>query len=122
MLLLEALLTIVILSGTLSVLVESLVSGLRATLVDADYTKAAWLAENKMFDLLVKKTIAPDHQEQGIFPDFSEKYHYAITTQPREIAPKFISSEVALKVFWPSGRKNREVSDIVCLLSVAKEK
>ena len=121
-LLLEALLTIVILAGTLSVLIESMLSGLRTTLVSADYMKAVWLAENKMFELLAKKAVASDYREQGTFPDFSEKYQYAVSTRPREIAPQVLSSEVTLKVFWTVGSLAREVSDVTCLLSAVKEK
>ena len=50
--LVEVLLTVVILSVSLTIIIQSLVSSLRAISYSANYSSAILSAENKMFELL----------------------------------------------------------------------
>jgi Tfp pilus assembly protein PilV len=116
-LLLEVLLAVVILSTSLSVIVKSLASSLRAMATSADYSKAMILLENKMFELMRKKIIDASFTDAGGFPSPFEKYQYTVKThgtaegnQPNGV------NEVEVRVFWSSGLNQKGISATTCLL------
>lgn len=115
-LLVEALLTISILSIGLTVIIRSLVSSLRATAYSADYSLAVILLENEMSDLRQKGFIKDSVDMEDIFPEPYEKFFYRLET--KKAAGEFTSgslNEVKLTVFWRSGPKERSISAVTYL-------
>ena len=112
-LLLEALVVIVILSAGLTVIIQSLLSCLHAVAYGADFSRAAFLADNKMFNVLVVKNSDTGLSEEGTFSSPFEGYRYEI----QEDAKKKEDGEtvedplrkVRLTISWPSGRGDRDI-------------
>jgi len=107
-LLLEAIFAIVILIVTLSVIIESLVSGLRSSVLAADYSKALILTDNVMAEVLAARTVEP---AQSDFPDPNQQYRYDLTSETishESISDKLIQAH--LTVSWDSGRRQHDVS------------
>ena len=121
-LLLEALLAILILTVSLSVIIESLVSGYRATVFTADYSKAVILLDNAMFDTLRKRFIESSLQDQGNFPEPQDQFHYELKTVSlsQEGSPAALD-EVQGKVAWKSGRKEQEVAVVTWLADISQK-
>ncbi|MFC1510606.1 hypothetical protein ACFL49_02995 [Candidatus Omnitrophota bacterium] len=103
-LLMEVLLAVVILSVSLTLIVQSLASSLRATVYSLNYAKAAFLADNKMFDLFQ----ASLGFEEGVgvrhFDPPFDAYRYQLHQEGLKDNPKL--SMVRLDVLW--GEEERE--------------
>ncbi|HOW35223.1 MAG TPA: hypothetical protein PL155_02250 [Candidatus Omnitrophota bacterium] len=116
-LLVEALLTISILSIGLTVVIRSLVSSLKATAYSADYSMAVILLGNEMSDLRQKGFIKDSIDIEDIFPEPYEKFFYRLET--KKVVSESTSgllNEVKLTVFWRSGPKERSISAVTYLL------
>ena len=108
-LLLEALLTVVILSTSLTLIIQALTLSQRAVVYSSDYTIALTLIENKMFDLMQKGVIAANLNLEEAFPHPYEKFHYALTTQLLAEGDQKTLNEIDLIVSWSSGKKNNQM-------------
>ena len=111
MLLLEAIFAIVILVVSLSVIIESLVSGLRATVFTADYSKALVLADNAMSQIMRKRIVDAAFASEGNFPSPNDQFHYQVTTE-KMLSPDAAEgglNEVQLVVSWKSGQKEQNI-------------
>jgi len=106
MLLLETIFAIVILIVSLSVIIESLVSGYRATVINADYSKALILADNLMAELMHQRFIDPAFSKEENFPQPDERFRYRLKTASNDGD----LSEVQLTVSWKSGSKENGVA------------
>ncbi|MCK5580303.1 MAG: hypothetical protein KAJ18_03430 [Candidatus Omnitrophica bacterium] len=109
-LLIEALLAIVIMSVSLTVIIQSMTSSLRATVYSLDYSKAAFLAENKMFDILCVSDEGGAGTREGSFKEPFEKYRYRISSKELPDTQNDSLREVNLDVSWGIGKKTRELS------------
>lgn len=108
-LLVEVLLAIVILSTVLTVIIQAMISSLRANDYASGYTKAGFLLENKMFDLIRKGTISSGASDEGSFPEPDNQYRYAFkVSSPDEQANDIF--RVELKVNWESGKKKNSLA------------
>lgn len=109
-LLLEALLTVVILSVSITLIIQSMTSSLRASVYSADYTKAALLMENKMFELLQDGFIESGRRVEGSFDKPFEKFRYLVTTkaESRESLSKI--NNVDMEITWNTGSKENRIS------------
>ena len=122
MLLLEAILAIVILTISLTVIIESLVSGLRATVFTVDYSKAIILTDNVMADILRQRAIDPSLANKADFPEPNDAFEYEITTQDmQEEATQSPFKEAQVTVSWKSGQKEQGLSVVTWLPSVSPD-
>jgi len=78
--LIEALLAVVILSGSLVIIVQSLASSLRAITYTSDYTLGLILLENKIFDYIQMDSSELDSDNSGAFEEPHNKYRYSLKT------------------------------------------
>ena len=119
MLLLEAILAVVILTVSLSVIIESLVSGLRATVFTVDYSKALILVDNVMSDILRQRTVEPSLVDKADFPEPDDAFQYQSKTQEiKEAVTESAFQEAQLTVSWRSGQKEQDVSVTTWLRNV----
>ncbi len=110
-LLLESLLAILILSVTLTLMIQTLLGGMKAMVMSAEYTKACFLIDNKMFELIKNRFIDTNFRDSGHFPLPFENFGYTIEVNP--LANEKTSgaiNEIDLDVSWPSGSKERKIS------------
>lgn len=120
-LLLEAIFAIVILVVTLSVIIESLVSGLRASVLAADYSKALILTDNVMAGLLESHTIDPSFPMESDFPEPNQQYRYDLKTDIAQEDTQNNLTQAYLTVSWNSGRKKHDVSLVTWIPDKAKD-
>ena len=103
--LLESLLAIIILSTSITVVIQAMTAGVRAGRDGTLYTQVIWLMDNKMAELREQKFIAPGLKEEGHFPEPWERFNYILTTQPLSTDDQNKINLVQLTVFWQSGIK-----------------
>ena len=118
-LLLEALLVIIILSISLTLIIQSFVSSLRASVFSSDYSKVAILADNKMFDLMSRRFFPRDLDEEGRFASPMDKFKYQ--WEASNISAGSDDGgihEVFLDIAWSSGKKTKKVSLVTYLFSL----
>ena len=123
MLLLEAILAIVILVVSISVIIESLVSGLRATMFTTDYSKAILLADNVMVEVMRQRSAKPSLPSDDDFSAPNEEYHYQLKmdkARSDESGEKL--HEARLVVSWKSGSKEREIPFVTWVLDNSPDK
>ena len=102
-LLIEVLLAVMILSVSITVIIQSMTSSARAMGYSSDYAAAAALVENKMQEYILAGA-APSGDEEGTFDDFGGKYQYSVKVSGTEDdASKIKVVEVA--VLWNTGAK-----------------
>ena len=142
-LLLEALLSVVILSVSLTVIIQSLTTSLRAVTYSSDYTTALFLIDNKMFDLIRKGFIEKDLNEEGQFPQPFDKFQYTVKAEGGQVHKTMmgkktkknvtittgeiaegetnIINKVNLTIQWGSDKRKNSISVDTYLLSLADE-
>ncbi|OGX23961.1 MAG: hypothetical protein A2787_02520 [Omnitrophica WOR_2 bacterium RIFCSPHIGHO2_01_FULL_48_9] len=117
--LVEALLTIVILSVGLVYIIQALTSSLRTVSLTKDYSTAVALSENKMFDLLRKGFIKAPLEETKNFSKPYDGYRYRLDV--KKVSPASAEEKrntIVLQVFWGSGSKERNISLTTYLLEM----
>ena len=121
-LLLEALLSVVILSVSLTLIIQSMTSSLRASVYGGDYTLAVVLLENKMFELLTEG-LPQSHQTETLELPFSANvYHFSAETRlmaGQDQESKIKEADVDLA--WNSGQRKNKVSLITYFLEHTDE-
>lgn len=106
--LLEALLSVVILSVSITLIIQSMTGSYRAMVYSGQYMTALILLENKMSDAIRGGYINTGLAEQGDLSGSSGKYRYFLRTYPSDGEGQEHISEVDLGVEWAAGkRKNR---------------
>lgn len=103
--LLEAILSVVILSVSITMIIQAMTASLRAASYSAEYTQALVLADEKIHELLNKRSIVSGYFDEGTFPAFDEKYQYLIESD----SVNKDMNQVTLKLSWRSGRKNNAI-------------
>lgn len=120
-LLVEALLTIVIMSVGLTFIIQSFLSSFRASAQVEDYASASVLLENKMNDLMQFGFIAGDTDEEGVFPEPYEKFRYHLKTENiKDVDQEGLLNRISLEVLWSSGKKKRAVALTTYLANLPK--
>jgi len=112
-LLLEALLSVIILSVSITMIIQSMTASLRAVKYSIHYTKASILMENKMVGLLQKGAAEPGAGESGDFDFPYENYQYSLSVEPSDAGTgddHIKLSDVQLRVSWMAGGKEKGVS------------
>ena len=108
-LLLEALLSVVILSVSLTLIIQSMTASLRASVYGADYTLGTLILENKMFGLMTKGLPQPSETETIEFPFSANPYHFLAKARPAA-GPKSKIKEVDIGLTWNSGKRKNNIS------------
>lgn len=122
-LLLEVMIVIVILSVGLTFIVQSLSSSLRALNYSRNYSQAAFLIDNKLSELMLKKTVENNVRESDYFAEPFKEYHYEITssskTWPEEASNTV--NQINFRLSWPSGKNTQSIDTVLCLLNPSEE-
>ena len=109
-LLLEALLVIVILAVCLTMIIESMVSGLRSAVLSRRYTQAALAADNALTRLSLGGDLDAGLIESGPCAAPFEDFGCEILSSPRAEEEALLLEDLALKVAWPAGRTDRVIT------------
>jgi hypothetical protein len=110
-LLIEALLAVVILSASLTLIVRSQASSLRALVYSADYSLALFLAEDKLYELIQQGFLGQSLviHEEGAFLEPNDRYRYVVDASQKSEDSQ-IFRELTLQVSWPAGSRDRSLS------------
>jgi len=115
-LLLEALLAVVIISVSLTLIVQSLLSSLRAAVYTSGYTEAVFLLDNKMFELIQKGFVDATLEEEGRFQEPYEAYAYRVDINNIDDNDSIENlNEVLVEVTWERGGQKRGLSAVTYL-------
>ena len=106
--LIEVLLTIVILSISLTVIIQSLLSSLRAIAYSSQYTQALMVVDSKMFEVMEDFYTPDNFFAEGNLPVPYEDYKYVLTAEDR--GAEMTLSEVKLEASWPSGSNRKTLA------------
>ena len=104
--LVEAILAIVILSISLTLIIQSLMTSLKAAALSADYTRALLFIDDKMFDLIKDRYITAPKSDENSFSEEGQKYRYQLTTERGATEINLVK----LVVSWVYGRRENDVS------------
>ena len=115
--LLEILLTVIILSGSLALIIQSMTITLRGAHQTQEYMTALFLMEDKLNALLEDQRISSRISETNDFPEPNDKYQYVLTTKAIDIVeiPDELKdnvnpmNEIDLQVAWTSGSKKKKM-------------
>jgi len=109
-LLIEVLLAIMILSVVLTVVMNSFVSSLRATVTTADYSTALSLLDDKMFDVQLQKALETQASSES-FPEPYDRFSYDFESKDFGVdSPTKTIQEIDLSVSWTQGKRNNRVN------------
>ena len=114
--LLEAILSVVILATCITIVIQSLVSSLRAIVYGRDYTRAILLAEGKMLELIQQGFIDDNFKEEGEFLEPQSRYGYIVEAQTQD-GLKTNLNKVNVGVHWKSGSRKSQINLETFLLS-----
>lgn len=110
-LLIEAILAVVILAFSLTLIVQSMGASLRASFYSSQYTTAVFLADHQMFEWLRGRFIGSGVREEGTFSSVDGEYKYSFKTEnvPVDDQPSALNL-VELDVSWPARQGQNQVS------------
>ena len=109
-LLLEVLLSIVILSTSVTIIIQAMTSSLRAMVYSAQYTKMANVLENEMTGLIFANLRGEALTD--IKGDIQVEERYTVSFQSELLNDSYHEhiQDVHLNVSWSSKRKNNQIS------------
>jgi len=121
-LLIEALMAMVILSVSLTLIIQSLVSSLKAATYSTDYAKAMFLVDNKVFELTKDKFTVSDYPRDGYFPKPFEDHSFQIESlgYPDDKLNEFIDT-VHLQVGLKTSKGNKMIAVDTFVLKPVEE-
>jgi len=114
--LIEVIMSVVILSMSLTFILNSFMGSLRAIQLSEDYFKGGLLLEEKMFELYnsdVEKA-PPD----GNFTNFNDKFSWELKLTDLEEA---VIKKVNLEVLWKDATKNNNISILTYLYTLTPQ-
>jgi Tfp pilus assembly protein PilV len=106
--LIEALLSVVILSTSLAVIIQSLASTAKNRVEASRYTTAVVLADNYLTDQLLKRFVQEEMRQEGRFEAPHQQYRYTLDTQSSVFFMDGIA-QVNLTVSWPVKNKEKKI-------------
>lgn len=119
--LIEALLSVVILSVSITMIIQSMTASLRATEYGVQYTEGLILAENKIFDLMQEGFIGSGLEVENDFEEPFNNYQYEVATDISELVDDDSLNELNLKISWKNGSR-ANVFHVSTILFNQKEK
>ncbi len=118
-LLVETLLAIVILSVSLTLIIQSLGQSARASSYSADYVPAVIILESKLTDLWSQDI---DSNDRARFPKLFDKYSYQLSNVEVSTENQGKISQADLSVEWPVGPARKKINIQTYLLLPDDEK
>jgi Tfp pilus assembly protein PilV len=113
--LIEVLLSVVILGVSLTVVLRSLMTSLRAVDLAADYTRGLILAENKMTEY-VDKNPEGNFYKKDVCEKSTDRFFCTVDITKQDFSDESGGlSRLDLTVSWPSGRSRKEISLVTYL-------
>ena len=115
--LLEALLSVIILSVSLVVIIQAITSSLRATVYSTQYVEAVSEIENKMAAILETSFQGGSVEDDaGVFENFSGRYNYTLSVADAFNGAQSRLQQIDLAVKWKSGYKNNAIESQAFIL------
>lgn len=108
--LVEVLLSVVILSVSLTLIIQSMTSALRSSAFAEDHTTALILLENKMFDLLEKGFVETGLKKEEQIPQPYDRYGYFLDVKPVGGGNERRLNEVDAGLTWKTGKRQNRVA------------
>ncbi|MFC1704068.1 hypothetical protein ACFL1E_04730 [Candidatus Omnitrophota bacterium] len=120
--LVEAMVTIVILSTSLILIVRSFSACLRAIQITKGYAIAELLLEEKMWEIKLLEPLAEEILEDGQFPEPYESFAYTIETSDVEnsLEPEALA-ELVLTVHWQERSRNNNISVVTYVQRIPEQ-
>ena len=115
--LLEALLAVTILAVALTAIMQSMLSGLRAAVVSAEYMRAASLLDSVMTEQFLTRPDALTSRDEVEAKEPYERYKYSVRVSD-ENDPLFQDlnlKRLVTSVVWPAGKGKRTLSAALIL-------
>ncbi len=115
--LLEALLAVTILAVALTAIMQSMLSGLRAAVVSAEYLRAASLLDSVMTEQFLTRPDALTSRDEVEAKEPYERYKYSVRVSD-ENDPLFQDlnlKRLETSVVWPAGKGKRTLSAALIL-------
>jgi len=109
-LLLEALLSIVILSVSITLIIQAMTASLRAMRVISEYGEGLVLLENKMTEVIKGYMLGENLNIAETSISSDEKYQYTFEIDPRDEEGLGDLDAVNLNISWKTGRKESNVT------------
>lgn len=114
--LVEVLLAVVILSVSLTLIIQSMTTSLRASQYVRGYTLALGFLENELFDLKQQKTIDAGTRTERNLAQPYEAYRYVMESRSAPEDGGGILNEVRAEIIWASGRRTNKLGVTTYLL------
>ena len=120
--LMEAILSVAILSVSLTLILQSLTTAMRSTVYCLQFTQAIFLAEDKMFEILRKRFIKTNLSEEGSFPDPYDNYQYHLETNKAHLEDWADEiNQIDLHLSWTSGKRKNTLPVVTYLFNLTDE-
>ena len=120
--LIEAVVSVVILAVSVTVLIESLAAAYKATVINAQYAQALILLENQMSLMTRTPFLERDITSPRRFPPPHDVYEVTEEVANSELDPSSQMQEVRLSLKWKTGRRENNITVVTCLLNPPDEK
>ena len=104
-LLIEALLTVLVMTVCLTVIMRSQISNLQGRALTTEYTQAMWAFENKMFMMFIAGSAEKTAADEGLPED-----RYAVTSTAEKGSGGDHLEKVIVDVRWGDGQRSRTLS------------
>ncbi len=109
MLLLDAILAMTILAGSLMVIIQCLTQGLQAAAFISTYTQATLVAENKWFQVMAQPPLSGATQESETVSQNGRDFKVLLGTQKSGLPGNDNLYKFDLKISWVSGIQEHEL-------------
>lgn len=120
-LLMEVLISVMILAVAMSVLIESIRNSISTTQLSGERTKAAYLAQQKMWemeDLLYWKSGVGGYQRQDTFDNPNADFEWEVDVEDDEDLSEHI---VTVRVTWEHGRGREKSYELVTVVPMDRD-
>ncbi len=115
-LLIESLLVVMIVSVSLTLIIQALVMSLRAIIQTADYSVVMFKVEDKM-NQIIRKGLFDQSFDDVIKNDRKEKFKYTLQENTLEGEEGDLKlKEISLDIAWQAGKKENQLSLVTYLL------
>lgn len=105
--LIESLLSVVILSVSITLIIQSMTTSLRMVSLGPHYTKAFLLAENELSDILMNRKDVSQIDGEGSFPEPNAQYQYSVNFE--EVDEFENLDNINITVQWQMAQNDRSL-------------